>query len=137
VRLVRAQAGQWNIDPKKVGFIGFSAGAFTTLGVTLQPDAEARPDFIAPIYGSLDRPKSALPTPLPPMWAAVSADDPLFGATDFGLLAAWRQARAPVELHYYENGGHGWGFSGAPGTTTAHWTESLLWWLKAHGWVLA
>lgn len=134
MRLVRSQARQWNIDPKKVGFIGFSAGAYTTLGVTLQADPGARPDFIVPIYGPLDKPAATLPKPLPPMWTAVSADDPLFGKTNFGLVGAWREAGAPVELHYYENGGHGWGFAGAANTTTAHWTAPLLWWLQAHGW---
>lgn len=136
MRLVRARAGEWKIDPQKVGFIGFSAGAYTTLGVTLQADASARPDFIAPIYGPLNRPQAALPKAPPPMWTAISADDPLFGKTDFGLVTAWRDAGVPVELHYYENGGHGWGFNGANNTTTTHWTAPLLWWLQAHGWAV-
>lgn len=135
VRLVRADASKWNIDPKKVGFMGFSAGAITVLGVTLQIDAAARPDFIMPIYGPMGRPDQALPKPLPPMWTALSADDPLFAKTDFGLVSAWRDAGGLVELHYYENGNHGWGFSGRKGTTTTAWPDHLLGWLQAHGWV--
>lgn len=53
VRLVRSRAAQWKVDPAKVGFVGFSAGAMTALGVGLAPDAAARPDFIAP--SSADR----------------------------------------------------------------------------------
>jgi acetyl esterase/lipase len=38
VRMVRARATEWKIDPAKVGMVGFSAGAMTTLGVGLAPD---------------------------------------------------------------------------------------------------
>ena len=134
MRLVRANAADWGVDPKKIGFMGFSAGAFTTLGLTYKDDPATRPDFIAPIYGPMGRPDQALPKTPPPMWVALSSDDPLFGKSDFGLVQAWRDARAPVELHYYEKGGHGWGFKGGVDTTTVHWREHFLSWLQVHGW---
>jgi hypothetical protein len=67
------------------------------------------------------------------MWTAVCGDDPLFGKTDFGLVSARREAGAPVELHYDEQGNNGWGFKGAAGTTSVHWPSQLLWWLEARG----
>ena len=106
VRLVRARAAEWKIDPAKVGFIGYSAGAMTALGVGLAPDAAARPDFIAPVYP----PMMARPVPAdaPPMFLAVALDDPLFAAKrPLGLIDSWRNAGRPLEVHLYEKGGHG------------------------------
>jgi len=133
MHLVRSRASEWKIDPRRIGFMGFSAGAFTTMGVALQSDNAARPDFVAPIYGSWSRPTQSLPRRLPPMWAALSSDDPLFGKTDFGLIAAWRDGGGAVEAHYYNKGGHGWGFTGATGTTTVNWRDQFLLWLDARG----
>lgn len=133
VRLVRSRAADWGVDPKRVGFLGFSAGAITTLRVGLEPDPAERPDFIASVYGPMTRPDQTIPKPPPPLWTAVSGDDPFFGKPDAGLLSAWHEAGGVAELHYYARGGHGWGFAGAPGTTTVHWKEELLWWLESRG----
>lgn len=133
VRLVRARSAQWGIDPKRVGFMGFSAGAITTLNAGLEPDPAARPDFIAPVYGPMTRPEKPVPSPPPPLWTALSADDGFFGKPDAGLLSAWREAGGSEELHFYARGGHGWGFNGAPGTTTVHWKDEFLWWLRSMG----
>lgn len=133
MRLVRANAAKWHIDPKKVGFMGFSAGAFTTMNLAYTSDASTRPDFIAPIYGPLSTPTDAVPDAPPPMWASIAADDPILGKTDFGLLNAWRARGGSVEFHMYAKGGHGYGFAGTPGTTTVHWSEHFLEWLESRG----
>lgn len=132
MRLVRSNAAAWRVDPKRVGFMGFSAGAITTIGLTLQSDDQARPDFIAPIYGPMGKPTEALPAKLPPMWTALSADDPLFGNSDLALLTAWRSRKAPYELHLFERGGHGWGFNGLSGTTSTEWRQEFSAWLVMH-----
>jgi acetyl esterase/lipase len=49
IKLVRQRAGEWHVAPGKLGFVGFSAGAVTTLGAGLATDPATRPDFIAPI----------------------------------------------------------------------------------------
>jgi acetyl esterase/lipase len=116
-KLVRARAKEWHIDPKRVGMMGFSAGAGTTMAATLQ-SAENKPAFIAPIYGSLRA--VDVPAEAPPMFVALAADDPLFGKSDFGLISAWQKAGRPVEFHLYQNGGHGFGL-GNPGKTSTGW----------------
>lgn len=131
MRLIRAKAADWHVDPKRVGMIGFSAGAITTvaLGVSAPPDA--RPDFIAPIYGwmkAIDVPADA-----PPMFIALAADDPLMGRQGYGIVESWQKANRPIELHVYERGGHGFGADGMPGTTSTHWKEELNWWLESRG----
>ena len=130
LRLVRSRAVEWGVDTKRVGMVGFSAGAMTTLQTALRNDPTARADFIGTIYGSL----LAVPVPAnaPPLFMAIAADDPLLGGGDFGLIRAWREAKAPVELHYYEHGGHGFGMR-HQGTTSDLWAEQFYVWMKARG----
>lgn len=133
MRVVRAGAAKWRIDPAKVGFMGFSAGAITTLRLAFEADRSAMPAFIAPIYGILDTPDRPLPKELPPMWASIATDDPLLGKSDLGLLTAWRDAGGSVEFHMYAKGGHGFGLKGTPGTTTVNWPQHFLAWLQTRG----
>lgn len=127
--LVRARSVQWHIDPARVGMIGFSAGAMTTMATALAaPDV--RPAFIAPIYGSMEA--VSVPADAPPMFAVLAADDPLFAHKGLGLIDAWQQAGRPVEFHLYEHGGHGFGL-GKQGTTSTGWFDSFIRWLDSNG----
>ncbi len=128
-KMVRARAKEWGIDPNRVGMIGFSAGAGTTMAATLQ-STENKPAFIAPIYGSLRAVE--VPADAPPMFVALAADDPLFGKSDFGLISAWQKAGRPVEFHLYQNGGHGFGL-GNPNRTSTGWFPQFLLWLEVNG----
>jgi len=127
--LVRARAAAWHIDPARVGMIGFSAGAMTTMATTLgAPDV--RPAFIGPIYGSMEAVK--VPSDAPPLFAVLASDDPLFAHKGFGLIDAWQTAGRPVEFHLYEKGGHGFGL-GKKGTTSPGWFSAFVSWLDANG----
>jgi acetyl esterase/lipase len=128
-KLVRARAKEWNVDPNRIGMVGFSAGAGTTMAATLQ-STENKPAFIAPIYGR----QSAVEVPAdaPPMFVALAYDDPLFGNSDFGLISAWKKAGRPVEFHLYQNGGHGFGL-GNPGRTSTGWFPQFILWLDVNG----
>lgn len=132
LRLVRDRAAEWNVDPERVGFLGFSAGAMTGLGVVRANEAGAMPDFIAPIYPSMD--SMPVQPDAPPMFVAISGDDQLFGGQGYGLADSWRQAGRPVELHVYERGGHGFGM-GRAGTTSVGWPEAFHRWMEAGGWL--
>jgi acetyl esterase/lipase len=127
--LVRSRAGQWGIDPDRIGMIGFSAGAMLTM-TTEYAVADAKPAFLGDIYGpmgSVDVPKDA-----PPLFVAVAADDPLFGNAGFGIVESWHKAGRPVEFHFYEQGGHGFGMY--PKTTTSTgWFGAFSSWLRMHG----
>ena len=127
--LVRARAGEWGVDPDRIGMVGFSAGAMTTLATTLS-SPEARPAFIAPIYG----PMTAVEPPegAPPLFVVLAADDPLFAHSGFGLVESWRAAGHPVEFHLYQNGGHGFGL-GNPGKTSLGWMDVFVRWLELNG----
>jgi acetyl esterase/lipase len=133
MRLVKARAREWHVDPARIGFMGFSAGAITAMSLVYADDPATRPAFIAPIYGGLSAPARPVPKAPPPMWVAMAADDPLFGKTDFTLIPAWEAKGGAVELHLYEKGGHGFGYPGRPGTTTLGWPDEFLAWMRARG----
>ncbi len=129
VALVRTRATEWKIDPARVGMVGFSAGAMTTMATALAaPDTHLA--FIAPIYGSMEAVK--VPTDAPPLFAVLAANDPLFANKGFGLIESWQKAGKPVEFHLYQAGGHGFGL-GKKGTTSTGWFEDFMHWLDANG----
>ena len=77
IKVVRQHAAEWNIDPARVGFLGFSAGAMVASGTLLQSEASARPNFAAPIYGAPFGVMPAIPSKLP------------------RSVVAWRQVAGP------------------------------------------
>lgn len=127
--LVRSRAKEWQVDPQRIGMIGFSAGAMLTMATTLV-DKETKPAFIANIYGPLDA--VTVPADAPPLFIALAADDPFFSQGKFGLIKSWFAAKKPVEFHFYEQGGHGFGMY--PKTTSSTgWFDAFSRWLTMHG----
>lgn len=128
--LIRANAEKWHVDPDRIGMIGFSAGAMLTMTTALSEGA-AKPAFIANIYGGLGAVE--VPSNAPPLFVAIAADDPLF-PLGFGLIESWRKANRPVELHFYEQGGHGFGMY-QKATTSTGWFNAFVLWLGMHGYL--
>ena len=127
--LIRKRAAQWHVDPARIGMVGFSAGAMLTLQTALRA-TETKPAFIGIIYGPLQ--PLRVPPDAPPMFVALAADDPLFGGKGMGLVESWMAAKRPVELHLYEQGGHGFGMYLKP-TTSTGWFDAFRRWLDMHG----
>lgn len=131
LRMVRAHAGQWHIDPARVGMIGFSAGAMTSLATVLAARPGEGPAFFGYIYGPQAR--IAVPDGAPPMFDAIALDDPLFPHRGgFPIAEAWLAAKRPVEIHGYQKGSHGFGL-GIPGTTTTLVLDEYIAWLAMQG----
>lgn len=131
--LIRKRAGEWHVDPNRIGMVGFSAGAMLTMATALAGE-DAKPAFIGNIYGPLS-PMTA-PADAPPMFVALAADDPLFGNSGTGLIDSWRAAKRPVEFHLYEQGGHGFGMY-PKATTSTGWFDAFVRWMGMHGWLKA
>jgi dienelactone hydrolase len=130
IRMVRAHAREWHVDPAKVGILGFSAGAITVLAAAQANAADARPDFVGMVYGPTAG--SVVPPKAPPLFAAIAADDRFFKAQDLGLISNWRASGSAVEFHLYSGGGHG--FASQPnGTTSDAWFDQFALWLKDTG----
>jgi acetyl esterase/lipase len=128
IRHLRSRATDYGIDSHRIGMIGFSAGARTTMNVATAYDADSRPDFIGVIYGAApDRP---VPRDAPPAFIAVAADDPLSGYGSVPIFENWRAAGKSAELHVYAAGDHGFGMR-RTGTSADNWILHFTQWMQA------
>ena len=132
LKVVRQHAAEWGVSPDRVGFLGFSAGAMVTSGVLLQPDAAARPNFAAPIYGAPFGVMPPIPSKLPPIFMAWAQNDDLVLGFVARFYNALMSAGIKPEAHIYSAGGHGFGMK-KQGTTSDHWIDEFYWWLEAQG----
>jgi len=132
IKVVRQHAAEWGVAPDRVGFIGFSAGGMVTSGTLLQPDASARPNFAAMIYGGPFGVMPAIPQKLPPMFLTWAQDDPLVLPLLVKFYEALRAAGHKPEVHVFGSGGHGFGMR-KQGTSSDHWTDAFYYWLEAQG----
>jgi endo-1,4-beta-xylanase len=144
IRLVRSRSEEWEIDPQRVGLMGFSAGGeLTALASTrfepASPGASdpidrpsSRPDFQVLIYPG-GRPASFEVTKeSPPAFLLVAADDRISAQRTVESFTALRKAGVPAELHVYARGGHGFGMHKIDGPV-AHWTDRLQEWMGDRG----
>lgn len=130
VEYIRQHASEFGVDLKKIGIMGFSAGAGVTMHVVMNASPDKMPNFAAPIYGGWIG-DSKIPENAPPLFILAASDDPISaGCPD--LYKAWRAAGKPAEIHIYSKGGHGFGMSknGLPVDT---WIERLYEWMQASG----
>src|SRR4051794_30154875 len=126
VRIVRERAGEFGYRPDRVGMIGFSAGGMVTSDALFGP-AETRPDFAAIIYGA--REVKEMPSPAPPLFLAVAADDAMAVSRTVDLFTAYRKGKGPAELHVFQMGAHGFVKKGGGAD---HFMDRLEEWLAAN-----
>ena len=153
VGLVRAHAKEWNIDPKRIGVLGFSAGGHLAAHLSNQCDPRSysaiddadrlscRPDFVVLIYpGGLtskeqgDRlaPELTVNSNTPPTFMAMAQDDPVRVENVLVYAAALRKAEVPFELHVYPTGGHGYGLRASKDFVTT-WPVRVSDWMRSRG----
>src|SRR5579859_5462459 len=125
IRLVRAHAKEWNIDPNKIGIMGFSAGAELAAPAALffeefdkknndgpLAGVSSRPDFVALVYpGPSPFARGATPTiagAAPPSFITCGgAGDRVHAIWADEYFAAMLKAGVPnIEMHIYGNGRH-------------------------------
>lgn len=131
IRLVRAHAEEWGIDPEKVGYLGYSAGGGVAIAATLKADADAMPDFLASCYGpSLEN--VTVPENAPKLFIAVRAQHNNVAAGMLALYLAWKKAGANAEMYIYDDGNGPFGPDDG-GTTSGAWRENLYRWMQTNG----
>jgi acetyl esterase/lipase len=70
---------------------------------------------------------------VPPTWLVHAHNDATVPVENSLLMqAALRRAGVPVEAHYFEDGGHGFGLRGTVGKPIAVWPDLFLAWWLAH-----
>jgi acetyl esterase/lipase len=134
VSYVRRHAGEFGVDPDRVGIIGFSAGGTVSAAAACLYTAESRPAFVAAIYAAAGRLKDRpVPSDAPPLFVAAATDDNLGLAPDsVALYEKWAEAHKPAELHMYAKGGHGFGMH-QHNIPTDHWIDRFADWLDLQG----
>lgn len=134
MKYVREHAAAYKIDPKKIGFMGFSAGGTVTMSVVYNATDETRPNFIAPIYAYEKAIiGSAVPSAKTPIFIAAATDDELgLASHSVHIYEKWVDAKQPAELHMYQKGKHGFGMR-KQNIPTDKWIERFGDWLQMQG----
>jgi acetyl esterase/lipase len=153
VGIVRQHAAEWNIDPKHVGVLGFSAGAHLAAALSthydqrLYPPVDAadqqscRPDFaliIYPGYLAIEQenfefnPDIPVTAAVPPTFLLQAEDDPAHVENVVQYFMQLKKAGVDAELHVYAKGGHGYGLRPTELPIT-HWPTLAATWLKTIG----
>jgi acetyl esterase/lipase len=132
VRVVREHAAAWRVSPRKIGFLGFSAGGMIASAAVLQNNRPARPNFAGFIYGGPLVTMPPIPRNLPPIFLAWAQDDSQVLNQVSAFYSALRASGAKPEVHIYSAGGHGFGMK-HQGTTSDRWIEDFYAWMQAQG----
>src|SRR5271165_2782141 len=150
VGIVRSHAAEWHIDPKRVGVLGFSAGAHLAAALSTHFEQRlydpidaadglsCRPDFAVIVYpGYLaladqnfaPNPDIHVTDKTPPSFIVQAEDDPVHVENATVYFLALKNAKVPAELHIYAEGGHGYGLrrTALPVTT---WPQLVETWLR-------
>ncbi len=122
LKLIRANAGKWHIDPEKVAVIGFSAGGH--LAAALSAMGEEKPNACVLGYPCiLGYMGKLLPHPIPSLDEKITPETPptfIFAASDDSLVPLdnslkyaleLEKNKVPYELHIFSRGGHGFSTS--------------------------
>ena len=148
--LVRQHATEWNIDPKKIGVLGFSAGGHLAAAISTHFEQRlydpidaadklsCRPDFAVVVYPgylaladkNFAQNADINPTSdTPPTFIVQAEDDPVHSENAVVYFMALKNAKVPAELHIYAEGGHGYGLrrTALPVTT---WPDAVDVWLQ-------
>lgn len=150
--LVRLHAREWNINPHKIGVLGFSAGGHLVAAMSVHfakrvytpvdaADKEScRPDFAIALYpGHLGFNRGTLKlnpdieqninAQTPPTFLLQNENDDVDSVWDaLSYEAALIKAKVPVEFHSYSQGGHAFGLRQTkyPATRWPHLVEAWL-----------
>ena len=135
VRMVREHAAEWNINPEKVGLLGFSAGGGVAVGEVICAQKGEMPNFLVTVYGpSLIDVK--VPENAPDLLILTRAEHPNVAAGLLGLFLEWKKAGKNAELHMYGDGVGPFALADRKGTnTTDTWSDNLMSWLEARQYI--
>ena len=148
IRTAHARAAEGNLNPSRIGIIGFSAGGEVAALAATRFDAgnpnsadpieraSSRPDFVALIYPGIRADGYTIPKDMPPTFL-LCADNDRGPATALGVLyPKLKAAGVQTEVHIYATGGHGFGINPNtknPSPAATGWQVRLGEWLQEIG----
>lgn len=155
IRLVRAYARQWDIDPNKIGIMGFSAGGELAAPAAVLYDEfdrknnaaddslagiTSRPDFVCLVYPggtpfSRNRTPPPIPRNAPPSFVVTAGSgDQGHAISSMAYFNAMLEAGIPnIEMHIYGNGRHAGGLSDRNDTPFGTWQYRYIDWIRDLG----
>ena len=142
MRLIRSHAAEWNLDPKRIGVVGFSAGGEVASFLVYSPSQgdpaavdpvdrfDCTADFQIIVYpGALGIP-AELPANAPPAFFLIAADDYGHMAAVLSLMQKYNASHRPFEAHIFEKGGHGFNMgSRSKSISVKNWPQRLTDWM--------
>ena len=140
IALVREHAKEWNLDPKRVGLLGFSAGGNLLAHIACDRATKTElPDFGIMIYGGgfvdfKDPTKLkegfTVPKDAPPMFLACAHDDGQNPTAATVLYLEYKKIGIPCEVHLFTKGGHGFGMRDNKQPINA-WPQRCAEWMES------
>jgi endo-1,4-beta-xylanase len=146
VRMVRAHAKEWGIDPARIGFMGFSAGGEVASLVETRFDKgdasvadpvereSSRPDFAVLVYPGTRAENVKIAPDTPSTFLVQAYDDRIGSERSAEYFLLLKKAGVPAELHIYRRGGHGFGIRDRK-IPTSSWTARLEDWMADSGYL--
>jgi len=148
MRLVRSRAKEWNLDPHRVGMLGFSAGGYVISLIAYAPGQgdptapdpvdrlNGRPDFQMQVSGDGDLP-DRLPPDSPPAFLIVANDDETDSSqATLELLTKLRAAGVRVEAVFLAWGKHSFSMGEPTNLVTVNsWRQRMADWMKDSGYL--
>ena len=140
MRTVRGRAKEWNVDPARIGFMGFSAGGEVAALIETRFDAgndsstdaidrvSSRPDFAVVVYPGYRPDTVTVPKDAPPTFLVCADDDRSHVVTTVNLYLDLQKQGVSSEMHIYASGGHGFGMKQSP-LPAATWPDRLKEWM--------
>jgi acetyl esterase/lipase len=144
IKLIRSRAKEWNVDPNRVGVIGFSAGGeLAALAATHVSEATPGADeidslsskvaFFGLMYPAIPK-DMPLSKDMPPAFFVCGENDRQNISQGLPeLYIAMKKVGAPVELHVYSGVGHGFGVRATTKGPVAQWPQRFYEWMDARG----
>ncbi len=146
IRIVRQRAREWNINPSRVGLLGFSAGGALTALADIRFDrgkADAvdpierqscRPDFVGLVYpGWSPMDITARPDSAPAFLTSAGLDDAFHARQTVEFHDSLFKAGVQTDLHIYSHGGHAGGIKTRDGIPFGTWPKRFEEWLADLG----
>jgi acetyl esterase/lipase len=149
VRWVRAHAGEYGVDPQRLGIMGFSAGGELVSLVADNPEPSpparqdavdklsARPDFQILVYpGPLGSPAKSAQN-APPAFIVAGSNDKCCMPPALSLYQQLVGAGVSAELHLYADTDHAFNMGQrSERLSDVHWPDRLADWLSDGGWLI-